>query len=263
MVDANWEHWQNAAQDRHRLDVNGALRRATGINKDVNGICLELFGREANACYTEVLALLSTGAAVFPGAVGSYLSAPDAAGLDITGDIDVRVEFTRAGGGFGALIGKWNTTGNQRSWLLSPTLFSTVQAQWSVDGIAALNNGNMFDGARTGAYRWTLDVDDGAAGRVHTLYYAASLDDAWTQIGTATQAGVTSIFNSTAALELGSSSGGTATPWAGRITRAEVRSGIGGSVVASPDLRNLAPGTTSFNDAQGNTWSVNGAAVVV
>jgi hypothetical protein len=48
-------------QENYGLDLNGALRKATGINKDVNGIAYQKWGRESHACRNQIHALLSGG----------------------------------------------------------------------------------------------------------------------------------------------------------------------------------------------------------
>lgn len=80
-----------------------------------------------------------------------------------------------------------------------------------------------------------------------------------------TDIGTTSIYNSSGPLLLAPASPIPVGPWlpaAGRVHRAEVRSGITGTVVANPDFRALAPGTTSFADTTGKMWSLAGTAEV-
>ncbi|MEV0963256.1 hypothetical protein AB0J25_11820 [Streptomyces sp. NPDC049910] len=192
---------------------------------------------------------------------------PDTAALDITGDLDVRIEAT--GDWYGprsqALIGKWSSTDGQRSWILR-TFDGALIFNWTTGGTDA--TGSFIQKALPGgltraAFRATLDVTDGAGGHVPSLYWAESLDGPWTLLSTAVLPGTTSIFNSTTALELCPSVPTTTfprLPVRGRVHRAEVRSGIGGTAVAAPDFRGLAEGTTSFADGAGRTWSTTGDA---
>ncbi|MET8297392.1 hypothetical protein ABZW02_25540 [Streptomyces sp. NPDC005180] len=203
------------------------------------------------------------------GGQGDTVSTPDHASIDITGDIDIRIEATARWQESGpqTLIGKWGADG-QRSWILrfqggnvffawSPTGLSAgaISASWPLPQLP-----------RRAALRVTLDVDNGAGGRTVTLYSSDSLAGTWTTIGTSTATGTTSIFNSSAALEIGPtqvvSSIVTRPPFRGRLHRAEVRSGIGGSVVAAPDVRALSAGTTSWADMAGRTWTVAGASAI-
>ncbi|MGW7198449.1 hypothetical protein [Streptomyces chryseus] len=195
-------------------------------------------------------------------------STPDAAALDITGDLDVRVELSADLGEVNTqiLIGKWVTTGGQRSWMLHVN-GGDLWLRWSADGASSLAAGRSLPSLpyRT-AVRATLDVDNGAGGWTVRLYWAESLDGPWTQAGAdVTGVGVTSIFASTAPLQLAPSTFTITPPWLpplGRVHRAEVRSGIAGTIAANPDFRSLAPGTASFPDGTGKTWTLAGAAEI-
>ncbi|MDX3550988.1 hypothetical protein PV729_04245 [Streptomyces europaeiscabiei] len=200
-----------------------------------------------------------------------YASTPDTAALDITGDLDVRADV--APNWYGpdnqVLIGKWEITGNQRSWLL------TVQ-----DGIVWLRISS--DGTSAGVWthgqylpvlperavlRVTLDVNNGAGGHDVVFYWAESMSGPWTQIGLKTVGpAATSVFSSTAPLRVGlheaRASGPDRLPFVGRGYRFEVRNGIGGTLVASPDFTAQAAGATSFADSAGRTWTLNGGAEI-
>src|SRR5690606_29543555 len=114
------------------------------------------------------------------------------------------------------------------------------------------------------AVRVTLDVDNGAGGYTVTFYTADTIAGPWTQLGdpTVTTGGTTSVFDSTAPVEVGSVDdiAGDAIP--GKYIAFELRDGIDGTLVASPDFSAQAPGTTSFDDAQGNTWTVGAGAAI-
>jgi hypothetical protein len=85
----------------------------------------------------------------------------------------------------------------------------------------------------------------------------------WTQLGSpVVQAGTTSIANTATALKVGDATNFAFTDALGRIYKAEVRSGINGTVVAAPDFTAQTPGITGFVDSAGRTWTVNGAASI-
>lgn len=203
------------------------------------------------------------------GAVADIAATPDTAALDITGDIDIRAEatgdwyVTRSQ----TLIGKWSSTDGQRSYILR-VFNGLLIFNWTTGGTDAtlLNHSASVPGnLRRAAFRATLDVNNGAGGKVSTLYWAPSMDGPWTTLSTATTAGTTSIFSSTTALEIGPSQPLNIPPRAplrGRVHRAEVRSGIGGTVVASPDFRVQPVGGASFADSAGRTWTLAGAAEI-
>ncbi len=204
------------------------------------------------------------------GASGDIVATPDHASLDITGDMDVRIELTNDWDRATVqqtIMGKWSTADGNRSWI-----WRTFQGQsvfvWSPTGLSAGAITALIDlpqMPRRAALRGTLDVNNGAGGWTFTLYWADTLDGPWNLIGTATGTGTTSVYSGTAPLEIAPTqvlSASLRYPWRGRLHRAELRSGIGGSVVAGPDVRALAAGTTSWADSAGRTWTVGGAASI-
>lgn len=204
-----------------------------------------------------------------PGISGSYASTPDAAALDITSDIDLRADVTLSQwnpGVFRTLIAKYLPTGNQKSYGIGVNNEGRLSMFWSNNGsadLAADSTDLIPVTAGRLAVRATLDVDNGAAGKTVTFYTAPTNAGPWTQLGNpVTTAGTTSIFASTAVLEVGTDSGGTADLLRGLVHAAEVRSGIGGTAVANPDFSAQAGGTSSFADAAGRTWTVNGSAAI-
>lgn len=198
------------------------------------------------------------------GAPGSYARTPDAAALDITGDLDLRVEATVEWYSTGnrPLIGKYVTATSQRSYMLRLES-GWISLWWSTNGAATLFASQPLPALpRRAAVRGTLDVDNGAGGWTATLYWAESMDGPWTQLGIPfTQAGTTSIFNSTSPLDIAPPGVVNSSSLPGRVHRAEVRAGINGTVVASPDLRAQTPGTTSWADSAGRTWTLTGAEI--
>lgn len=196
------------------------------------------------------------------GTSGDYASTPDAASLDITGDIDLRVkvaldDWTPAAES--TLIAKYTATGNQRSYALAVTSGGNLILRWSEDGTAEkTETSSAAVSASNGSVTWvraTLDVDDGASD-AQVRFYTSSDGSTWTQLGTTQAVGATtSIFASTAVLELGSQTAGTVNRAAGKIFRAEVLSGIGGTSVAAPIAT-----TSGITDATPRTWTVQGNA---
>jgi len=141
------------------------------------------------------------------------MTTPDAAALDVTGDIDLRArvaltDWTPATAN--SLISKYVTTGNQRSYRLNVATDGTLQLTWSASGTAASGavGSSVATGLADGATKWvraTLDVDNGASGNT-TRFYLSDDGVNWTQLGSAiVNAGVTSIYAGTATLELGAS----------------------------------------------------------
>lgn len=207
------------------------------------------------------------------GASGAYASTPDAASLDITGDLDLRVEAARSDGwdppSRQSLVSKFVTGTNQRSYRLAITDAGRLQLVWSTTGlaggVASASSTVAITAPSSGrlAVRATIDVDDGASGRIVRFYTAPTIAGPWTPLGDPVTGVSTSIFAGTATLEVGSISAGTGERWTGSIVAVQVRNGIGGTAVANPTFAGQTPGTSSFADAAGNTWTVNGTATIL
>lgn len=202
----------------------------------------------------------------------SKITTPDAAALDIVGDIDIRVDLFLAnwreslGVNF---IGKYEITSDQRSWAFGLATDGTLFFRWSTNGTLA-NTIEEFStlpvrapGSGRQAVRVTLDVNNGASGYDLNFYYGDTVDGPWTQLGTEIVGGATtSIFSSTAIVELGDVEDLTFNSVTGRIYEAKILSGIAGSEVANPDFTVQVAGDNSFADAAGRTWTVAGNAIL-
>ncbi|MFE1749009.1 hypothetical protein ACFW88_00385 [Streptomyces anandii] len=206
------------------------------------------------------------------GQVANYASTPDTAVLDITGDLDIRWEGEADWYATGAqmLIGKWVSTTNNRSYVLrleagtallvastDGTAANSYAAQWPLPGLLP----------RRLALRATLDVDNGAGGSTLRLYWAPSISGPWTQISVDAvfPGGPRTVYAGTAPLSIAPSQTESVPPRlpvTGKTYRAEVRNGIDGTVVANPDFTAQTPGTSSFNDAAGRTWTLAGTAAI-
>ena len=211
--------------------------------------------------YLDVTAVTSAGA-----------TAPDTAGLSITGDLDLRIDLTLWSWRQNTdLIGKYDIPGNQRSYALVMTSAGLLRFLWSVAGTVGISVYATVPvpvpSSGRKALRVTLDVDNGAAGNTVTFYTSDTINGSWTQLGDAVvSAGTTSIYDSTSPLYIGDIAGaGTqyTQPAPMRVYAAKVLSGIAGTTKASPDFTAQSDGTTSFVDAQSNTWTVQTGASIV
>lgn len=203
------------------------------------------------------------------GSVANYLTTPDSTGTSVTGDIDVRADVTLVSWRkLTGLAGKYSA--GQQSWYLRVSASGKLNLGWSTDGT------NDFQASSTVPIPWpqanratvraTLDVNNGAGGYTVTFYYSTTRGVAgpWTQLGdpVVTTAGTTSIFNSTTATTFGALQAGSTQIGEGRLHGGEVRSGIGGTVVASPTLAAQTAGASSFSDGT-NTWTVAGTGASI
>jgi len=209
-----------------------------------------------------------------PGTFTDYAETVDNAALDITGDIDLRIDMTIANwipptlsGSTGTVewIGKSSDVG-QRSWFLGARN-GRLYFEWSADGTNVLSASStippVIPGSGRLAVRVWLDVDNGASGNTVRFFTAENLDAPYTQLGDAvTQSGTTSIFNSTSPVRIGNATGFLQTMPLGRCHSAEIRSGEWGTVVAQPYFSDESAGTPSFIDGPGRTWTMHGNAQI-
>lgn len=247
--------------------------------------------------YFEKLPLYTQCRFSMPGASDNYMYLPghdtinyarttDKAALDITGDIDVRIEIAPASWNMthpndtytyymNVLASKTGSPSTQFSWAWCLDSESRVYFSWSEDGdVNGANVGLFFSDKITDptdrmALRVTVDVNNGAGGWTANVYRSDSIDGTWTlhDTVTSTAIGTSSIFSSTGNLEVGAGGGGTgiylnSKTYSGKIYAFELRNGIGGSVVAKADFRTGIFGNATFADGLGNDWEVrNGARI--
>lgn len=202
-----------------------------------------------------------------PGSSGNYVNTPDSAALDIVGDIQIDAliapdVFPPAG--TVGIAAKDTTTGNQRSWQFTMTSTGTLRFVHSADGAATtFSDSTAAVSLSSKAWKWVrvvLDCDNGAAGH-DKKFYTSPDGVTWTQLGTTvTTAGVTSVFNSNADLEVGAHNAGGTPAWLGKIQRVKVYDGIGGTLVADFDpersAETYANGAT-FTASTGEVWTLN------
>jgi len=204
------------------------------------------------------------------GAVLARATTPDDAALDVTGDMEVRVDATLVAWQSPPttgmeLFGKFVPPSNQ-SWVLWVDANRRLVLRHSADGTAAIDNvcpAPLPIASGRLAVSAVIDVDNGVGG--HTVFFrtAATIAGPWTLIGSSVTSGTTSVFNSTATMGVGDvPSSGFARP-TGRFHAAQLIAGQAGTDVrANPDFTAQAPGTTSFADAAGRTWTVVSPATI-
>lgn len=242
-----------------------------GVSAQANGFGLGWGEQLTAGLRTDTGATNGTGVAFdigdayiqLPGSSGNTITTPDAASLDIVGDIDLIAkiapdDWTPAADSY--ILAKYTVTANQRSYALILSTTGTLTLQFSPDGTASVSKASTanLSTLANGATKWvraTMDVDNGASG-YDVRFYTSDDGTTWTQLGTTvTTATATSIFASTAVLEIGSRNAGTGDFFAGKFFEGYVKSGIDGTAVAHP-----VASTTGVTDATPRTWTVNGTA---
>lgn len=200
-----------------------------------------------------------------------YCSTPDSVATSITGDLEVHVDLDLdnwANGSQLHMIGKWNSTGNQQSWALNIGGEGKLYFYNTTDGTtgpgaftSTIPVPPPFTGRK--AIKATLDVNNGAGGCTVTFYTADYEGATWVQLGAAvTNAGTTSIYNSTAATSVGSLPA-VRIGAIGKYYSFSMYNGIGGAAVCSPVFYGQTALAATITDAQGNTWTPNGSTLAV
>lgn len=234
----------------------------------------DLFGKISRNTPIQVTLGDSDVAMSLSGVDGSYADTPDTAVLDITGDIDIRVDVEpdswRPSGPM-ILASKYNGSGAW-SWVFYISTDGTLRLAWTTDGttatrITAVSTAAVPSGSERLTVRVTLDVNNGAAGNTVTFYTASSISGPWAQLGApVVTAGVTSIFSGSANLVVGAGTAGdgifvSGTPFRGRAHFFQLRSGIVGTIVANPDFSAQQSGSgVSFTDSVGRVWALSSLA---
>lgn len=182
-------------------------------------------------------------------------------GANVTTDIDIRMRIGAVGWTNVAdrtLAAKYDSTANQRGFLFILKSTGALAFRWSTDGTSTnlvpekVSTASVpFTAGTTGWVRATLDVDNGATGS-DLKFYTSTDGTTWTQLGTTvTTAGVTNIFASTAAYQVGAFTTGNSTPAPGlTFYWISVRNGLasGQSLVAPlPDDWEWGGGETTIS----------------
>lgn len=198
-----------------------------------------------------------------PGTSGNYASTPDSVANSITGAIDIRMHVAMADWttpGYNALITKWLSP-SQQSWFVGLTGdMNFIFLKTSGGSDATFQSGTStvpatLVGGTDTWLRWTF------SGTEYRFYVSAD-GASWTQVGDPV-AGSGAIFNSSTPVAIGSLGDGTQVK-PGTFYYAEIRDGIGGTVVAKFDPSAVTIlGTrnpTTAVASTGETWTVNGSA---
>lgn len=197
-----------------------------------------------------------------PGSLGNVVSTPDTASLDITGDVEIVVRIAPtdySNGGEQRIVSKRDAAprGNYEIHLTATgaVTFSCNDGAKEGTSTANLPYGN-------GVASWLKVTKNTTTGviRVQHAVDQTSEPAVWTQLGSDVGSAPGALVGTADSLWLGGL--GTAfSPYGGRILRAIVRSGIGGTTVADFNPNLWTSGTT-FVSSDGRTYTLNGTAAI-
>lgn len=200
------------------------------------------------------------------GLTGHYISAPDSAALDITGDItlDAKIamnDWTPSGNIY--IVAKREAVG-QYSYRMGVSTGGELILAVSGDGTAeSSRTGDAATGFTNGSTGWIRASWRASDSRVQ-FFTKVNDGDAWVQLGTNNTVGTAPIFSGTSILEFGSLNAGTINNMSGKIYRTRVYNAEKGSTESSTNVQFDADFTTktlganSFIEA-----SPNGATVSI
>src|SRR3990167_4571331 len=224
-------------------------------------------GSTSGAAPTDPLFLAAGPYLYLPGSSGNSASAPDAAALDITGDIDLRIKAALSDwtSGNQCLFSKWLNTGNQRSfefYVANTGKLGLWLSSSGVNEIAA--ESTAATGLADEALKWVRATWRASDGRVQ--FFTSDDGTSWTQLGTDLTIAVASIFVSTTDVHVGVINvAGTPTEFAaGKFYNVQMYASLDGTAqkleIDFADATKYAVGLATLTAVTGQTVTINRAA---
>ncbi|MFE0727955.1 hypothetical protein ACFW2X_06825 [Streptomyces antibioticus] len=192
-------------------------------------------------------------------------STPSATALNVAGNLDARIDLRLNNwsiAGEVELWGKYQLTGDQRSWQMSISTSGALGLRASLNGLAVAMYSSTVPIPVPPSGRVTLRVTRDNATGTATFYTGSSVAGPWTQLGSQVAMPTGAIYASTAPLSVGDIDTLAATPASGSVYAVQLRDGIDGTVVADADFTAQTSGATSFTDGVGLTWTLNANATL-
>lgn len=191
------------------------------------------------------------------GVAGNYASLPDSAALDITGDIDLRAFVAYPifpPSSTSSILGKLNTGTNQASYLLRLSSTGAIILLLSANGSilnTATSSAVISPGSGSVWVRATWRQSDG-----RVQFFTSNDGSNWTQVGTDQSIVIASIFSSSAIVEIGANNVGIAGLNPINVYRAQIYSGINGTLALDANFTAQSKLVTSFTESSSNAATV-------
>jgi hypothetical protein len=196
--------------------------------------------------------------------VTGYASTPNVSTFNLTTGFSLAVKFRAPNFATGAtqlLIGKYNPTGNQRSWSLRLGTTGFPEIVTSNDGTATVSTVSSAALPTTlqGRDIWlrgSFNPNNGS-NRVANFQYSTDDGVSWTVLGSTVSSTTTTIFTSTSPVSVGNSPDGTLPLAAGWVYKANIYSDTAWTtLIASADFTAQPSGSTSFTGGFGFVWTI-------
>jgi hypothetical protein len=213
------------------------------------------------------IGLWKNASAYQPGITGSGFSTPSSVASNVAGDIDVRIDaaLTSWANGSAQYLASKDDTGTQRSW------------NWFLDGGGVPNFFVSFDGTVGNSATYVATAAPGfGAGTRHSLrvtrsattgnvtFYKSDDGQSWTQLGAVVAGTSGNIFASLSQTDVGARAASVLSgPLLGTIYRAQVYSGINGTLAVDFNPNDYTSGATWASSTTGETWTKNGGASIL
>lgn len=256
-------HWMAA----HGVTANSSNAVTNWLNVAPSNIALNQSLSQVTAASMPTLLAHGGGAGnnygYTNGTSGYYFSTPDAAPLQITGDIEFIVRVALA---------DWTSGGNERfiSKRNATTAYDFFLNSASSDRPAFFDGSTVYTATAAPTVvdsqiiwlRCTVSMS-GAVVRFYQAPDSGSIPTAWVQIGADVARTGTPLNNTSDAVNVGSYANGTQGRLNGRVYRAQIYNGINGTLAFDFNPATYTSGST-FTDSSANaaTITLNGGAVI-
>ena len=189
----------------------------------------------------------------------SYVSCPASAGIEISGDLDLRIDVQPSSYGSMFFAGRYD--GGTWGWAWYANADGTVTFQWPDSGGTGWQATSTVSLPDSG--RWATRVTLAASSGTVTFYTAGTIAGSWAQLGATVNTAAASLRGGNSPCQVGYSA-----DWAavgvgglqGKVNAFQILSGIGGTLKASPDFSAATAGASTYTDAESNVWTVQGTA---
>jgi hypothetical protein len=196
----------------------------------------------------------------FPGVSGNQCSAPDAAAVSITGDLELVARIAPADWTPSldlGLVSKWESAKLSYIFRLMTTGVLNLVVSGNGTTVLAAVSSTVATGFADGAAKWVKVTRKASDGKVnfYTAADQATEPGSWTQLGTEVTGTSGNIADTTALVHIGLSAI-DAFYFTGKIYRAIIRSGIGGTTAFDANFNNATEPYSTFTESSANAATV-------
>lgn len=228
---------------------------ASGWNTFDNSSVARIASPVPPTTYSGVSGARFTGSGLsLTGTLGNYASSPNAAPLQITGDIDLRCKVSLddwTPSTENDLIAKEVTTVVRayRFYVLPSGVLGILVSFNGIDQIAAQSS--VATGITDGSTKWVRATRVASTGLVR--FFLSDDGTSWTQLGTDQSTTAGDIFNSSSSLDIGSRHTGTSLLTKGTIYRAQILNGIDGTLAFDANFENVSEYSAKMIESSDNS----------